>query len=290
MTFDERALAFPCQGEQLYGILSLPEHAATRGVLIIVGGPQYRAGSHRQFALLARHLAAQGIPTMRFDYRGMGDSQGDQRNFEEAEDDIRAAVDHFFDSVPGLQEVVIWGLCDAASAAAFYGHRDARVRGLVLLNPWVRTEHGLAQAFLKRYYFQRVLEAGLWRKILRGDFDFVAACRSFTSLLRTARPRATGDASVANASEESQSPAASLPGRMYDGLRRFEGQVMLILSGDDMTAQEFSELVSSSRKWRQLIKSRKIIRRKLPGANHTFSRQVWRDQVATWTVEWIRAW
>ena len=46
--------------------------AASRGMLIVVGGPQYRAGSHRQFTLLARDVAATGVPTMRFDYRGMG--------------------------------------------------------------------------------------------------------------------------------------------------------------------------------------------------------------------------
>lgn len=287
---EERALAFSCQGEQLYGILSLPERTATRGVLIVVGGPQYRAGSHRQFTLLARHLAAQGIPAMRFDYRGMGDSQGEQRNFEDASADIRAAIDHFFDNVPGMQEVALWGLCDAASAALFYGHRDKRVRGLALLNPWVRTEQGLAKALLKRYYLKRALDAGLWRKIVRGDFDVQAACRSLLGLLHKARS-APGDRSLTSKPDGQAEPASiSLPDRMYEGLRCFDGQIMLVLSGDDMTAQEFSELISTSRKWRHLMKKRKIFRRQLAAANHTFSRQEWRDQVAAWTTEWIRSW
>jgi alpha/beta superfamily hydrolase len=49
-------------------------------VLVIVGGPQYRAGSHRQFTLLARSLAEQGFAVLRFDYRGMGDSTGAMRD------------------------------------------------------------------------------------------------------------------------------------------------------------------------------------------------------------------
>ena len=61
MGFEERAVSFACQGDALYGVLSLPQGACTRGVLIVVGGPQYRAGSHRQFTLLARSLAAQGL-------------------------------------------------------------------------------------------------------------------------------------------------------------------------------------------------------------------------------------
>ncbi|HWJ93213.1 MAG TPA: hydrolase 1, exosortase A system-associated, partial [Telluria sp.] len=113
---EDRALAFPCQGDTLYGILSLPAQPNPRGVLVIVGGPQYRAGSHRQFTLLARALADAGIPALRFDYRGMGDSEGAQRGFEHVRDDIRAAIDSFMAETPGLSEVVLWGLCDGATA------------------------------------------------------------------------------------------------------------------------------------------------------------------------------
>ena len=151
---DERALQFGCDGEALVGILSPAAAPAKRGVLVIVGGPQYRAGSHRQFALLARHLAEQGIPALRFDYRGLGDSSGAARTFEDVGADIRSAIDAFQAAVPGLQEVVLWGLCDGAAAALFYGHQDPRVAGLVLLNPWARSAAGLAMV---RKYRPQVL-------------------------------------------------------------------------------------------------------------------------------------
>jgi len=35
---------------------------------------------------------------MRFDYRGMGDSEGEARTFESVQDDIRIAIDTFFQS------------------------------------------------------------------------------------------------------------------------------------------------------------------------------------------------
>jgi uncharacterized protein len=120
MNFWERPLVFPCNGSLLYGILSLPEQMGSRGVLIVVGGPQYRVGSHRQFTLLARYLAARGVPVLRFDCRGMGDSEGDLRTFEDFEDDLRCAIDIFFEKVHPLNDLVIWGLCDAASAALFH--------------------------------------------------------------------------------------------------------------------------------------------------------------------------
>ena len=76
----------------LTGILSQPEQASDTTVIVVVGGPQYRVGSHRQFLQLARHLARQGYPVLRFDGRGMGDSSGLLRSFEEIDDDIGAAI------------------------------------------------------------------------------------------------------------------------------------------------------------------------------------------------------
>jgi exosortase A-associated hydrolase 1 len=125
MPYEERALGFPCGDDTLVGIATVPAAPSGRGVLIVVGGPQYRVGSHRQFPLLARHLAAHGIAAMRFDYRGMGDSDGEERDFESIREDIRAALDAFTEAVPGMRDIVLWGLCDGASAAAMYAPDDA---------------------------------------------------------------------------------------------------------------------------------------------------------------------
>jgi exosortase A-associated hydrolase 1 len=284
MNYSEKAVSFACHGEWLYGVASVPPQPARRGVLVVVGGPQYRAGSHRQFTLLARSLAQQGIAAMRFDYRGMGDSQGGARTFEDVGDDLGAAIDHFIDAVPGVEEVVVWGLCDAASAALFYAARDPRVTGLVLLNPWVRTDGGLAKATLKHYYRGRLLEAGLWKKILSGRFDYAAAAGSFVRLARTAL-----GARRAPAGGESGT-TAPLPQRMLHGLSRFKGPVLLILSGADLTAKEFSDMASASAEWQKLLAAPRVTRHALEPADHTFSRRVWRDQVAGWTCEWVHSW
>jgi exosortase A-associated hydrolase 1 len=306
MQADEQALTFPCAGEWLTAILSPAAPAAVparRGVLIVVGGPQYRAGSHRQFALLARALAARGIPAMRFDYRGMGDSSGPARNFEDVDTDLRAAVDRFMAAVPGLREVVIWGLCDAASAALFYARHDRRVSGLVLLNPWARTADGLARATLKHYYVERLLQPALWKKIASGQFEFGKALRSFAGLLRASRggaaeaPAAKQDtvpaivpaATPANAAAPAPVMPAS-PGlheRMQAGWQGFTGPILLIISGADLTAQEFLDMAKASRQWRKLLAAPRVQRHTLPAADHTFSRREWRDQVAAWTASWV---
>lgn len=281
MNYHEQALSFRCDGDALYGIVSMPVPAARRGVLIVVGGPQYRAGSHRQFTALARALAADGIAAMRFDYRGMGDSDGAMRDFETVGDDLRAAVDAFFASVPGMEEVVLWGLCDGASAALFYAGSDHRVAGLVLLNPWARTEASIARTTLKHYYGARLLDPALWKKLASGRFDFAAAGGSLFRLLSPAlkMQRALPQAAL-----------APLPQRLFDGMRSFKGKVLLIFSGADLTAAEFLEMVKGEPRWQQVVREARVTQQRIEDADHTFSRRVWKDQVARWTGEWVRSW
>ena len=87
--------------------------------------------------------------------------------------------------MPHLDNVVIWGLCDAASAAVFYAHQDSRVKGLILLNPWVRTETGMAKTYVKQYYFSRLTNLALWKKIITGKFNFKASILSLIKIIST---------------------------------------------------------------------------------------------------------
>jgi len=281
----EIPVIFECQGQQLIGMIHQADVMATIGVLVVVGGPQYRAGSHRQFVLLTRHLAAQGIPAMRFDVRGMGDSEGRPRNFQQLGDDIQAAINCFLESCPALSHVVLWGLCDAASAALFYGYQDSRVKGMVLLNPWVFTEQGAAKTYLKHYYLQRLFSKDLWRKVFSFKFDYANSMTSLLNLLKQAvgqtKAPQTTDALVRV--DENM----TLPMRMRECLRQFAHPVLLILSGRDLTADEFKETVKGDPEWQSLLTEARITRHDFAEADHTFSSAVWREQVACWTIEWI---
>lgn len=295
MSGDETALALPIDQDTLIGVLHRPSGRPSRGVLIVVGGPQYRVGSHRQFVLLARALAAKGFPVLRFDYRGMGDASGEAKSFLEIDEDIRVAADAMFAQFPSLRELVIWGLCDAASAALFYAPNDGRVAGLVLLNPWVRTEGGYAYTLMRHYYLRRIFSGSFWRKLLAGRISL----RSFHDLaghLGNALRRdgaitepPSGQEKVKDDAGANNSPIA-FPSRMLEGLQNFRGQVLLVLSGNDLTADEFRDLMRSSRKWRRALRGRSVTRRDLCEANHTFARKAWRDEVASWTLEWLRSW
>ena len=101
--------------------------------------------------------------------------------------------------------------------------------------------------------------------------------------------RAMGRGSSSGTLEESPAREAPLPDRMADGLSRFHGRVLLILSGDDLTAQEFKDVVARSRRWRRLLEGERITRCDLDEANHTFARREWRGQVERWTEAWVKS-
>jgi exosortase A-associated hydrolase 1 len=276
----EEAVVFDCEGQHLVGILHHAGNASRLGVLIVTGGPQYRIGSHRQFLLLARAFADAGFPTLRFDHRGTGDSEGPFLGFEHLEADIEAAAGALLDRAPGVERVVLWGLCDAASAIFLYAARDPRVAGLLLVNPWVREPEGEARALVKHYYGQRLLDAGFWRKLLVGEVAVIAALGGFAAGV-------TGWLRSASASRKAQEAAAPpLSDRMAHGLAAFQGPVGLILSGRDLTAREFEDAAAGA-SWRQQLAAPRVARHSLPAADHTFSRRIWREAVTRWTLSWL---
>lgn len=277
----EKPLVFMSDEIPLVGMLHGAEGEPELGVLVMVaGGPQYRIGGHRQLVQWARQYAEVGFPVLRFDFKGMGDSYGEYAGFENAGSDIRAAIDCFFDQVPSLRRVVLWGECNACSASLFYAHRDPRVAGIAMLNPWVRTEAGEARTIVKHYYLNRLMSPSFWRKVVTLQFDVFASLRSAIGLVRKARTKP---------SVEEGETEGSLPDRMLAGLKRFDGQLMMVMSGRDLVPKEFDELVAASPAWQEQLAKRKVLRHDLPLADHTFSCAEWRNQVGDWGLTWLNA-
>ena len=282
MNVVEDAVIFGCAGEQLVGVLAQPDStndSSDIGVLVVVGGPQYRVGCHRQFLLLSRRVAAAGYPVFRFDYRGMGDSSGEKRDFDTVSEDIGAAIDAFLSVRPTVKSVVLWGLCDGASASLIYADasKDARIAGLILLNPWVRSEVSLAQTHIKHYYGNRLMQKEFWLKLLTGKLQVVRSIRGLVSSLLLAR----------GSSGKQEDGSRSFQQRMADGWKAMPGKVLLILSGQDYTAMEFLDYASSSSEWSELIAGKRVTRVDIADADHTFSTAGFRAVVEDESIKWL---
>jgi exosortase A-associated hydrolase 1 len=274
----ETAVTFLARDTRLFGILHTPEKSSATGILLLVGGPQYRVGSHRMFVDIARALAQQGHPVLRFDFSGMGDSEGVFPGFEHLDGDIRGALDWFASVCPFVARFVLIGLCDGAAAAALYAASDRRVSAAVLLNPWVHTEAGQAKAYLWHYYPRRLLQPDFWRTLLRGRVSIRRSVADFSSkLMRVVAPK---DGAVP------ASPGGFIE-RMRAGLQQFSGRVLVVASGNDLTAAEFVDLWSKDVSWQPIRRAAHF--EALPRADHTLSAREDLQLFCETVGAWLRA-
>ena len=286
---NEVAVKFDCQGSALLGILHQVKIQANVGVIIVVaGGPQYRVGVSRQFVSMARLLANNNIPTLRFDHRGTGDSEGECRGFIDMGEDIKSAIDVLMSMNPSLEKVVLWGECESASAIAFYGYTDERVSGLFLVNPWIRTEAGEAQTYIKHYYLSRMMEKEFWHKVLSGKFSISSSLSSFFGLIKQARK---GKVEAKVSSKEATTAALvnlPLPQRLEKSTSLYKGKVFILTSGNDLIAQEFKDYVATSTVWQKMIQTDNFNMRDIAEADHSFSRSDWREEMLDSVTNWVK--
>ena len=203
-----RTVTFICQGDVLSG--TIDEATGPTGLLIVSGGNEIRSGAHRGMAELASTLARRGYPVFRFDRRGVGDSEGDNRGFRFSADDIAAALIAFRTEAPQLVHVVAFGNCDAATALALHGTPvDARV----LANPWVIPSSGEMPppAAIKDRYAKRLRDPKAWQALLTGKIDMGKLAKGLGRLAaaKPAMPDSLADKAV-RALEASSIPTTIL--------------------------------------------------------------------------------
>ncbi|GAB5450521.1 MAG: hydrolase 1, exosortase A system-associated [Halioglobus sp.] len=276
----EQGAVIPCGDNRLTGILALPDDPAGVGVVLLVGGPQYRVGSHRQFTLLGRDLAAAKIPSLRFDYSGMGDSEGDHREFYDVQEDLSAAIDAL-KAASGVTRVVLWGLCDAASTAMLYAHQHTDVSGIVLLNPWVHGDEYSAKVKFSHYYRPLLRGRENWSRLISGEIDLLPAMKEFLGSSARTLAGLVGMTSAAASRH-------SFVQQMLKGFGQFDKDSLIILSEDDLTAREFSSLVEGDKAWQALVGRDGVQTVTIAGADHTFSSGTWMREVAKLTIEWVK--
>lgn len=217
---------FGCGSLTLAGTLDTAP--GNSGLLIVSGGNEIRSGAFGGQADMAARIARAGFPVFRFDRRGIGDSEGENRCFRSSAKDIAAALHAFRAMATQVGRVVAFGNCDAASALMLAG--GAGCDALVLSNPWTIEEsaaNGAADdtpppAAIRARYAEKLANPREIARLLRGGVDLRKLARG---LAQSVRP----------------SPApSSLAEDMRAGLAGFTGDVRILLATADRTAQVFA--------------------------------------------------
>ncbi len=217
---------FGCGSLMLAGTLDTAP--GTTGLLIVSGGNEIRSGAFGGQAALAANIAAAGFPVFRFDRRGIGDSEGENRGFRHSARDLSAALDAFRAMAPQVTRVVAFGNCDAASALMLAG--GAGVEALVLSNPWTIEQDDDAgaaggstppPAAVRARYLEKLANPREIMRLLSGGVNLRKLARG---LLHALKP---------------PPPPSSLAQDMAAGLAGFTGRTVILLATADRTAQVF---------------------------------------------------
>jgi hypothetical protein len=264
-------------GGRMFGVLAEPPRdasstkAAPLVAVFLNSGAVRRIGPNRIWVEAARRWAAHGIPTLRIDVDGIGDSDGDARRYihvgqfyrQEINDEVGAFLDALEARGLGSRFVLI-GLCSGAYWAFHRAAIDTRVTAVFLLNPRALSWDSEFERRREARKLEQLLEPGTWRRILRRQSPRPSsrALRQAigsglrlgaASLSERIRDRRRGD------SHEDR-VAATL-----DRLRANDARVLLAFSDDEPLEEELKDhgIMRRASSWPNLTLAR------LPGRDHT---------------------
>ncbi len=233
----------------LFGILTEPvgEHGGLCAVLMNAG-PQRRTGPNRMWVEIARRWAARGVPTLRFDLAGIGDSDGDAAALvhvaslyaPEYVGQARAALDTL--AARGLPErFIVLGLCSGAYWSAHTALEDERIGTVVMLNPrslvWDEWVYTLRRT---RELRERLLWASTWRKLLRGEITFARhfeTARALAGRATIAPRRLRERVRARRRTGENGGDAVEV---IFDALRDRHQRAFLLFTGSEPLHREFT--------------------------------------------------
>jgi exosortase A-associated hydrolase 1 len=216
---------FACGSKTLVGTLDTAP--GSTGLLIVSGGNEIRSGAFGGQADMAARIAAAGFPAFRFDRRGIGDSEGENRGFRHSAKDIGAALEAFRAMVPQMGRVIAFGNCDAASALMLAG--GAGTQGLILSNPWtIEQDESSGEPdstpppdAIRARYLEKLTNPREVMRLLGGGVNLRKLARGVVHALKP------------------PPPPSSLAQDMAAGLAGFTGPVTILLATADRTAQVF---------------------------------------------------
>jgi pimeloyl-ACP methyl ester carboxylesterase len=167
---NEQAVTFG-EADKLVGVLTEANAGAQRPhVLILNSGVVHHVGPGRIGVEIARHLAAAGFPSLRFDFSGIGDSAPRVPSLDPIAcgiADARDAMD-YLGAAHGARRFILLGLCSGARHAHYIATADERVVGAVLLDGYA---FSTARSHLIEFAVQLqqpiALLAGMVRRVRR---------------------------------------------------------------------------------------------------------------------------
>jgi pimeloyl-ACP methyl ester carboxylesterase len=310
---DVRAVSFPnLNGQKLFGTLHSPAAGTSPKpcVVLLSPGVKMRVGPGRLYVPLTEALNALGHPVLRFDFFGLGDSEGELSETMLADIYNHIEVGRYVDDTlaalawlrsQGQQKFLLGGLCGGAITALLAAKRDPAVIGLISLGMTVTLASNAAtpgkyltakQLEGKRsMYFRNLLKlSSLWRFVtLRSDYATIWHSMKRLIVKPAAKPVAA--TAAAELPPEQRGNANPLfPPAYFEFLQR-GGKVLMLFSEKDRLWSEYEEKFETP--FAEALKPHtgNIEKHVIANANHVMALGEWQREMVQTTRAWLtRTW
>jgi alpha/beta superfamily hydrolase len=300
-------------GLKLLGIIEQPElNPKNVAVLLLSPGIKMRVGPHRMYNKLSKQLVDSGFTVFRFDFYGLGDSEG------ELEQDVLVDVynsiqngryiDDTIDAMDWMGETyniknfILGGLCGGAITGMLAGCTDDRVKGLLalgLINVFEGGEGNFSKFVtegqlddLKKGYIRKLTDIESWKRIVTLKSDFRTIFKILSKPLRVISKRLRELISprkgkkIEFVHDETSNVNPKFAPTFFSMLEQSK-KMLLIYSGGDRLLWEFKEKFESVYKTHLVEYEHLFELHTIEEANHILSSTEWENEMHTIAKEWL---
>lgn len=304
---DRRCISFPNQnGQLLHGIVHEPIPSTARGVCILLLSPgiKGRVGPHRLYLKIAARMVPLGFHVLRFDYYGLGDSEGElsERMLADIYNSIQAgryigdtiAAMDWIQKTFGIRRFVGSGLCGGSISALATAEVDMRIDSLLGIGMptvleggpenWAKILTKQEAISLRGSYFGKVIDLKSMVRFISGQSNYQVIWRVVKQWLLERRSSAGDMASVSTSEIDHTNPRFA---NAFMAMLKSARPMMLLFSGADRLRYQFAENFENHyeariRQYRHLYQVHLI-----QNANHVLSEATWVTELLDVAERWL---
>ena len=303
---DRTAVSFTNRkGLRLFGVLERPVQNGRDGLAIILLSPgvKMRVGPQALYRRMSDEFVRMGITVFRFDFYGLGDSEGtlteellrDVYNHIEVGrfvDDTVDAMDWMAQHC-GTKQFILSGLCGGAITGLLAAGRDPRVAGLLGLGITAVLAASSADASLymtsgqlratRKKYVRRLLSPQAWARLLTFRSDYRLITRFLTEPFRKPEPAPASDA---------PRPAADNANPLFPpaffNMLASKRPILLVFGGSDRLQWEFEEKFVARHRQKLAALPNLYEVHVVKDANHVLSLGEWQREMIDVSARWLQ--
>ena len=305
---DQKAVTFVNRkGLRLFGVLHTPSGKPPSDLVVMLLSPgvKMRVGPQRLYLRLTELFVKLGLSVFRFDFHGLGDSEGTLP--EERMKDVYSNIElgrfvddsvdamNWMEQTYGCRRFLLSGLCGGAITALLTGGRDKRVVGVhslgmtaVLAAPATDQSRYMTLGQIESQqwmYVRRLLSPEAWYRLLTLQADNRLIRRMVGLWFRRLIGRKPAPPAVPPPEDDNANPL--FPPAFFNMISTGR-PMLLVFGGGDRLRWEYEEKFVARHRERLGSMPKLVEEHVVELANHVLSLREWQDEMLAVSNRWLQ--